>query len=608
MDKPLASTIATTPGIYIYKDAKNKIIYVGKARNLRKRVLSYFQADEKLSPKTRAMIANAATIETISTITEKEALLLEASLIKKYRPRYNITLRDDKQYVLFRIDKHKPYPRLEIVRQSYRDNAKYFGPFTSAAAAKQTWKMLHRAFNLRRCSDKAMKNRVRPCLYYYIKQCLAPCTENVDKEIYADLIHNVELFLSSRSTELLDMLKNEMLVASEELYFEKAAALRDQIIAIERTIEMQSVVLPTKSDIDVIGIVPVQAEHKQGIALGVLFIREGRLIDRRNFFWREFDLDDAFELLSSFIGQFYSEQNIPPARITIPWYEEELEQDYCALENLLSSFRGAQVHIGLARNQAEHRLINMAEENAKEAAKQSDKTDPNYLASKLAEHFKVDTPINRIECVDVSHISGQATRVGMVVFEHAKALHNAYRTYSIQAGGDDVLALSTWAEQRLKDETALPDLLLIDGGRGQINAVQKIMPNQLIAGIVKARNEQGYADRRAGNVADIILLPNRINPLNFHAGSQELLFLQLIRDHAHNYALNKHRKARGKEALTGDLLRLPGVGTKTAELLWSRFKSLEEMIEADEKTLASIEGIGQKRSKVLAQRLKSLKN
>ena len=268
MERPASSTLPTTPGIYIYKDAQGRIIYVGKARNLRKRILSYFRDASALTPKTVAMIGHAASLETLSTTTEKEALLLEASLIKKHRPHYNIVLRDDKQYVLFRIAKDAPYPRLEVVRQARRDNARYFGPFTSGQAARETWKTIHRVFPLRRCVDRAFKNRVRPCLYHHIGQCLAPCTENVPVEEYASLIHRVELLLSGRSRELLDTLRHAMADASEAMNYEQAAVFRDQIKAIERTVERQSVVLPEGGNMDVAGVAPA----KGGLALGLLFV------------------------------------------------------------------------------------------------------------------------------------------------------------------------------------------------------------------------------------------------------------------------------------------------------------------------------------------------
>ncbi len=371
MERPASSTLPTTPGVYLYKDAQGRIIYVGKARNLRRRILSYFREASALTPKTVAMIGHAATLETLSTTTEKEALLLEASLIKKHRPHYNIVLRDDKQYVLFRIAKDVPYPRLEVVRQTRRDNARYFGPFTSGQAARETWKAIHRAFPLRRCADRAFKNRVRPCLYHHIGQCLAPCTEAVSSEAYATLVHRVELLLSGRSRELVDMLRQAMTEASEALDYEQAAAFRDQIRAVERTVERQSVVLPAGGNMDVAGVVPA----KGGLALGLLFIREGRLVDGRTFFWPDLELAEGPELLWSFLGQFYGPHSAIPPRIVVPWLPDDaptsnevpesaaveadtadtnaLETDSLdALEAALADVRGVPVRIAKPRNAA----------------------------------------------------------------------------------------------------------------------------------------------------------------------------------------------------------------------------------------------------------------
>lgn len=407
MERPASSTLPTTPGIYIYKDAQGRIIYVGKARNLRKRILSYFRDASALTPKTVAMIGHAASLETLSTTTEKEALLLEASLIKKHRPHYNIVLRDDKQYVLFRIAKDAPYPRLEVVCQARRDNARYFGPFTSGQAARETWKSIHRVFPLRRCVDRAFKNRVRPCLYHHIGQCLAPCTENVPVEEYASLIHRVELLLSGRSRELLDMLRHAMEDASEAMNYEQAAVFRDQIKAIERTVERQSVVLPEGGNMDVAGVAPAKADLPSGsssCAKGGLWT--GAPSSGRIWNWRK-----ARNCSGASSGSSTARQTTIPPRIVVPWLPEDTvlpgmsgEQDAPdsaspakdhiatlegeaepphaagtdsnghapdevesleALEAALADARGGIVRIAKPRNAAEARLVDMAVSNAR---------------------------------------------------------------------------------------------------------------------------------------------------------------------------------------------------------------------------------------------------
>ena len=650
MERPLSSTLPVTPGVYLYKDAQGRIIYVGKARNLRKRILSYFREASALTPKTVAMISHAASLETLSTTTEKEALLLEASLIKKHRPHYNIVLRDDKQYVLFRIAKDVPFPRLEVVRQARRDNARYFGPFTSGQAARETWKTIHRVFPLRRCADRAFKNRVRPCLYHHIGQCLAPCTENVSPEDYGLLIHRVELLLAGRSRELVDMLRRNMADASEALDYEQAAVYRDQIKAIERTVERQSVVLPEGGNMDVAGVVPARG----GLALGLLFVREGRLVDWRTFFWPDLELAEGPELLWSFLGQFYGPQTSIPPRIVVPWLPGDtapLEADAPAPENggmedaapdeaesldaleaALADARGGIVRIAKPRNAAEARLVDMAASNAREAAVTKAETPiSERLAAAFAPAFATgravtdapDTvpvpprPIRRIECVDVSHTGGASTRVGMVVFEDGQPQKSDYRTYALEGeeacNGDDYAALAAWMRRRLESGPPWADLVLIDGGRGQVSAVQRVVRDSgceglfLLAGIAKARDDQGRADRRAGNIGDRIFLPGRSNPLPLRDGSAELLFLQHIRDTAHHFVIGRHRRARAGAALSAELLRVPGVGMATARLLWDHFKVLDAIIAATPEQLAAIPGIGPRKAAALADSLKRLK-
>lgn len=644
MERPEPSSIPTTPGVYLYKDSQSRILYVGKARNLRKRIMSYFRAD--VPRKTAAMLGHAASLETLSTGTEKEALLLESSLIKRHRPHYNIVLRDDKQYVLFRLSRNEPYPRLEIVRQARKDGARYFGPFTSGLAARETWKTLHRAFPLRRCSDRAFKNRVRPCLYHHLGQCLGPCVLEVTREAYAALTHGVELVLSGRSRELVQQLEEAMLVASEGLEFEKAAALRDQIRAVTRTVERQSVVLPEGGDMDVAGVAPV----RDGLGLGLLFVREGKLVDGRTFFWAGLTLEDGPELVWSFLSQYYSDLArdgmgnmagaIPP-KIIVPFDEPEreaagemsestsggtpdeaLESGFRAtLEAALSEARQGAVRILTPRGVAESGLVDMAASNARESAS---RRDEQSMGQRLAVALHTDQPLERIECVDVSHTGGESTRVGIVVFDEGKPLKADYRTYTIEdAHGDDYAALYAFAVRRAKAATTggaggeirpWPDLLLVDGGRGQLSAVMKGFQDQLdspapvaVAGIAKARDEGGHADRRAGNVSDRIFLPGRSNPLPLRAGSQELLFLQHVRDTAHNHVIGRHRKARAKAALTSELHRIPGVGPATEKLLWAHFSSLEAMLAASDGDLAAIPGIGPKRATKLHEKLRGLR-
>ena len=416
MQKPDPSSIPLSPGVYLYRDGKGQVIYVGKARILRRRVLSYFRP-EGLPAKTQAMLAHAQSIEFLTTTTEKEALLLEASLIKKYRPHYNIVLRDDKQYVLFRVNIKHPFPRLEVVRKARRDGARYFGPFTSSLAARETWKLLHWAFPLRRCSDRAMKNRVRPCLYHHMGQCPAPCMGLVTAEDYFEGVRRVCDLLQGKADPLLKELHSRMEAAAEALEFEQAAVLRDQIRAVEKTVERQATVLPGGGDMDVLGL--FQAER--GLALGLVFVRGGAMTDGRAFYWPGLTFDDAPELLFSFVGQYY-EQLTPPPRILLPWLPaavpdadgedggtDEAPDERSLLEQALSERRGGPVRLVAPQNPADNRLVDVAQSNAREEARRREKLEETPLLERLARALHLPDVPRRIECVDVSHTGGRQT-------------------------------------------------------------------------------------------------------------------------------------------------------------------------------------------------------
>ena len=482
MQKPDPSSIPLSPGVYLYRDGKGQVIYVGKARILRRRVLSYFRP-EGLPAKTKAMLAHAQSIEFLTTTTEKEALLLEASLIKKYRPHYNIVLRDDKQYVLFRVNIKHPFPRLEVVRKARRDGARYFGPFTSSLAARETWKLLHRAFPLRRCSDRAMKNRVRPCLYHHMGQCPAPCMGLVTAEDYFEGVRRVCDLLQGKADPLLKELHSRMEAAAEALEFEQAAVLRDQIRAVEKTVERQATVLPGGGDMDVLGL--FQAER--GLALGLVFVRGGAMTDGRAFYWPGLTFDDAPELLFSFVGQYY-EQLTPPPRILLPWLPAAVQEadgedggtdgapdERSLLEQALSERRGGPVRLVAPQNPADNRLVDVAQSNAREEARRREKLEETPLPERLARALHLPGAPRRIECVDVSHTGGHQTRVGMVVYEDGRPSPDQYRAYAMPDGGDDYGTLYAWVARRLESGPPWPDLMLIDGGRGQLAVVERAL-------------------------------------------------------------------------------------------------------------------------------------
>jgi excinuclease ABC subunit C len=615
----------------MFKDENGQVLYVGKAKELSRRLSSYFRNEAALPRKTVMMLAKAVALETISTKTNNEAFLLEASLIKKHRPHYNIVLRDDKEYSLFKINTKNTYPRLEIVRQvrggktGPGNGIKLFGPYSSGRDAKITWKAIHKIFPLRRCSDKGMKNRSRGCLYHHIGQCPAPCVLPVDKNVYAAMVNKVIMLLQGRSRELVHVLQQEMQDASGKLQFEYAAVLRDQIRAVEHTLEKQSVVLSGGKDADFIGL----AETESGLSLGILFVRGGALLGSRNFFWPKLGLEDAAELLLNFLLQFYvSACNLPP-RIVLPWKPRPEAKDALtlpSLEGFLRELHGSLLHMNLPKNESEGRLINLASANAREYARKQGQVDlpallgqvfmpPGQTLARADAEPAAAPPVLRIEAVDVSHTSGSATRAAMVVFEEGEPRRDLWRNYAFEdvlpdfsaARGDDYAILAAWAERRIKDGPPWPDLLLIDGGRGQLGAIRRVFEKQglherfYIAAIAKARTEEGFSDRRAGNIEDRIFVPERSNPLNIKAGSPELLFLQHVRNTVHDFVLGRHKKARTKQALRGELSRIPGFGSSLTRALWEQFDSLPDMAAASDEDLRRVPGMGIKRIQALRE-------
>ncbi|WP_027179302.1 excinuclease ABC subunit UvrC [Maridesulfovibrio bastinii] len=589
----------TSPGVYLMKDESGRIIYVGKALNLRKRLSSYFRSVDRHTPKTKVMVSKIRKIDILATSTEKEALLLESSLIKKHRPKYNIVLRDDKQYVLFRLDKKAEYPRLRITRKVVRDGSVYFGPYTSSYFARETWKILGKVFPLRKCSDTSFKNRSRPCLYHDMGQCLGPCVNFVPRADYMEHVKKVEQLLSGKASELVGSLEADMKNASENLEFEQAAKFRDQLKAIRRTIEKQSVVLNSFSDMDIIAL----AATDQGLGLGLLFIRQGRLLDNKSFFWPGLTMDDSEEVLSSFLSQFYSSTKFIPGKILIPF-----ELDLASAMELLSERSKSQVSIRVPHSLEEKNLLEIARRNALLNASERKKES---ILEVLAAKLKLSEPPARIECIDASHLGGEGMRVGMVVYEEALPEKSQYRVYSfpeLENSSDDYAALYNWVSRRIESGPPWPDLILIDGGLGQLNSVEKAFaefwkeeePAPALSSIAKGPT------RKAGELDDRIFRPGRKNHLPLKPGSPELLYLQQIRDEAHRFVIGRQRKSRKKKTLNSELLSMPGIGPKTARLLWDNFNSVEDMKKASTEELSAIEGIGQKKAEQIYHAFQSL--
>lgn len=611
-----------TPGVYIFKDQDDKIIYIGKANNISKRLASYLRSTEALPAKTRALISRIARIDHFCTTTEKEALLLESSLIKKHKPKYNIVLRDDKSYILFKLDKTREYPRLTLTRKVVRDGSVYFGPFTSALSARETLKFLNKHFPLRKCKDTVFKNRTRPCLQYYIGRCLAPCVYPVSREYYQKYVRQVEIFLQEGSHHLLEELNREMQEASQALEFERAARIRDQIRAIKKTIEQQTVVFPEGGEKDIIGI----NREKGNISIEVLFIRQGKLLDSKTYIWddafkgelsesnfpesdcktEDFARDNA-DLIRNFLIQFYAQGRMIPESIVLP----EALQDPSIAE-MLEERRMGRIYIHTPENNQEERLLNMAKSNSLQNASLSRE---EKILEDLRKKLQLRNCPRRIEAIDASHLSGTGVVVGQIVFEHGTPKKESYRIYKfpeLSNSFDDYGALSAWVYRRCESGPPWPDLLVIDGGKGQLNAVERSMHScsekfrekDLHSAKAGTQRNIGWdiiaiakGDPNAGQPRDRIFLPGRKNPVNLRSGQKTLLFLQNLRDNVHRFVLSKQKRIRKQDSFQGALINLPGIGPETARKLWSHFGSLQEMKQADLQALKSMQGIGDKKAR-----------
>ena len=617
------------PGCYLMKDASGRIIYVGKANSLRNRIGSYFRSPEHLPAKTRVMMDKVAGINILCTHSEKEALLLESSLIKKHRPRYNIVLRDDKSYILFKLDTQSSYPRLSLTRKVSSNGALYFGPFTSAQGARETLKAVNRIFALRKCKDSTFRNRTRPCLQHHMGRCLAPCVFQVDPKRYAQMVKNLKLFLSGRSKELLNQLGQEMHQASQNLEFEKAASLRDQIRAVQRTVEQQTVVLPDQEDCDVLAL----AETDQELVVGASFIRQGTLLDHKTFFWtqaQDAPLGEALEeksedwpletqtdsqvqggedVLRTVLLQFYTPERFIPQRIIIPFQLRDPD-----VENILTERRGETVHLIPAWRQQDKKLIDLARTNALQSRRED---DTQQTVHSLARKLRMKHPPRRIEGVDVSHLSGQGTVVGQIVAENGRLKPDEYRLYSfpeLEGSKDDYAALAAWVKKRMRSGPPWPDLVLIDGGKGQLAAVGKALEQEMAEDSQASSERPGEFElaalakgaRRQGELEERVFVPERKNPLPLQPGSKELLLMQNLRDAAHRFVLSRQRRSRSKKVLNSRLESLPGVGPRTARLLWDKFGSLQAMLHAQPKDFMATPGIGAQKAKSLHTALHTL--
>jgi len=593
-----------SPGVYIFKDAEGIILYVGKAASLRNRVRTYFGNSNKQSPKLQRMVARIYDLDFFITSSEQEALILEYNLIKRHHPRYNVRLKDDKSFPFLKISLNEDWPRIYFTRRVEEDGGRYFGPFASAKSVRQTLKTLKGIFPFRSCSRTITGKDPRPCLDYYIHHCLGPCIGAVNREEYAEVVRQVVLFLEGKQERVVRELESNMEKAAEALYFEKATLLRDQIQAIERVIEGQKIATTVKGEQDVIAF----ATERDQAYVQVFFIRGGKLIGRESFTLQGTSSEEPEQIMTSFIKQFYgSAPHIPPLLLI-----QHPVEDRAVIENWLQSKRGSKVRIQLPYRGNKKQLVNIVAENAEQGLQQlkiKQQSIPSVLTEAMAEierELHLPRLPLRMECYDISNIQGKLAVGSMVVFEKGKPKSSYYRRFRIKtvSGADDYAMLQEVLRRRFKrlnlqssDASSqdvwavLPDLVLIDGGKGQLNAalsaMQEASADSIPLASLAKENEE-------------IFIPHRSKPISLPATSPGLQLLQRLRDEAHRFALGYHQKIRSRESLTSSLDSIPGIGPRRKRALLKHFGSVRAIQEASAAELAAASGI----TRNLAQKIK----
>ncbi len=587
-------TYPQTPGVYLMFSSDDVVLYVGKAKQLRNRLRSYFSAGGDGRLHIPLLMAKVERIEVIVTDTEKEALLLENTLIKKHRPRYNIELRDDKTYVSVRIDLNDPFPLMQVVRQVKDDGAQYFGPYSSSAAIRATLKQIYRIFPLRHAAVERCSKRSRPCLFYQIGQCSAPCHDKISQADYRQLVAGAIQLLEGRESEVIVKLQQRMEEAAVAMRFEDAAQLRDRIAAIKSSVEKQKVADYGGGNQDVIGL------HQDGgeVEVALLFIRHGRLIGRQSY-RLEWKLDLP-ELVSGFLQEYYSRQVILPDQLLLPFVLEGAEQ----LGEWLSEKRGKKVHLLAPQRGEKKRLCQMAQANAAESYRQRGQQQQarKQLLEELQQKFFLSRLPERIECYDISNVQGNQSVGSMVVLIGGEPATSEYRRFKIKTvvGADDYASLYEVLTRRLQhgvEDKKLPDMILIDGGKGQLGvlteALQLFNLSEQIAavGIAKSRVHANVHGKVVERSEERFFLPGRKNPISFRHGSASLFLLERLRDEAHRFAITYHRKLRKKASLRSSLDEIAGVGPSRRKALLKHFGSLKKVRAATAEELQQVNGI-----------------
>lgn len=579
--KNALAVLPEKPGVYLMHDASGKVIYVGKAVVLKNRVRSYFRNLASHTPKVKAMVAKIAEIETIVTSSEVEALILECNLIKKYRPRYNISLKDDKTYPYLKVTLQEDFPRLYVTRRHMRDGARYYGPYADAGAMHATVKLLRSMFPLRTCRKM---NPDRPCLNYHIKRCLAPCAGYISKADYHKMIKSVCMVLDGRTTELERDLKQQMQEAADNYAFEEAARLRDQLQAVARLNEAQKAVTNNGGDMDIFGL----GQDMTGLCVQLFFVRKGKLIGRDNFFMPDGG-DTPQEVMTAFVKQYYNEATFIPKEVVLPYLPEEDEKQL--IETWLADKAQRRVELLLPQRGVKKDLLKLANENAvkllNERLRKGSLSLKNDLqaAEELQQALGLEHPLERMDCFDISHTQGSETVASMVVFRNGTSSKKDYRRYKIvsaEGKPDDFKSMQEVVYRRYRDYEDLPSLVVIDGGKGQLSSALKVirglgLDDLPVVGLAKREEE--------------IFKPQQSESIMLDREGAALHLIQRIRDEAHRFAITYHRKLRGKRNLVSALDHVEGIGPKRRQELWKAFKTLDAMRAASVEELAAVEGM-----------------
>jgi len=601
--KGILDTLPQKPGCYIMKNAAGEVIYVGKAINLRSRVRSYFQEHADHERKVIKMVSQITDLEWIVVGSELEALIFEMNLIKKHRPRFNVRLKDDKRYPYIKVHLNDPFPKVTVTRQMVRDGSRYFGPYTSVWAVHQTLDLLRHIFPYLTCDREITGKDARPCLYFDIKLCSGPCIGAIDQTGYGQLIEDLCAFLDGKTDPIVNRLQQEMAAAADQLNFEKAALIRDQLQSIERVVEKQKVISSEEGNSDVLAI----ARSNNEACIQVFFIRNGRLMGREYFVMEGTeDIPDA-GVMAEFIKQFYTEAAVIPERVLLP---NEVEEAQIIRQWLRTKRGGEKVELSVPRSGTAQELVEMATENAVETLQalrtqwEADKNKQVQALSEIQQALYLSEPPNRIECFDISNTQGTASVGSMVVFEQGTPSRGHYRHFNIKTvtGPDDFASMEEVLTRRFRRwQTAqenqlvgakpdpsfavLPDLLIVDGGQGQLGRAVKVLESfnlmelVSVAGLAKQQEELFQPGRK-----DSVILPRH---------SQGLYLLQRIRDEAHRFAITAHRKARGKVGVASRLDAIPGIGPARRKTLLEKFGDIEGIRQATLEDLIAIPGINE---------------